>query len=238
VPRQDDQGSVVLLPLREFQASLSESRWNQGGKEGNLFPPPAGPIKIPYVGSLPLKAGRNPGGFLPAHMKAGPGRERAVEARQMRGRKRADSKAAEADEERMIRILVVDDHQIVRQGLRQIIEEEPDLELAGEAGSAEAMMKLLREREWDVLVLDITLPGRSGLEVLREVKALKPRMPVLMLSMHPESHYAKQAMADGASGYVTKESAAQEMVKAIRQVAMGGSYLSERLAGELSGGGD
>jgi two-component system invasion response regulator UvrY len=175
---------------------------------------------------------------LPAHMKAGLSREWAVEARQMSGRKRAYSRADKADEETMIRILVVDDHQIVRQGLRQIIEEEPDMELAGEAGSAEGMMKLLREREWDVLVLDITLPDRSGLEMLGEVKALKPLMPVLMLSMHPESYYAKQAMADGASGYVTKESAAQEMVKAIRQVAMGGSYLSERLAGELSGGGD
>ena len=137
-----------------------------------------------------------------------------------------------------IRVLVVDDHVIVRQGLRMIMEEEPDMELAGEAGSAEELMQKMVESEWDVVLLDITLPDRSGLEALRDIKAMRPDMPVLILSMHPEEQYANQALKSGASGYLTKEGAAQEVVRAIREVVGGGVYAKRPPANRLSGKGE
>lgn len=130
----------------------------------------------------------------------------------------------------MIRILVVDDHTVVRQGLRSIVAEEPDMEVGGEAATAAELLRRVREGEWDVVVLDISLPDRSGLEVLREVKELRPEMPVLILSMHPGGQYAARAMREGAAGYVGKESAASEMVRAIRKVVGGGTYFSPYLA--------
>ena len=141
-------------------------------------------------------------------------------------------------DETSIRVLVVDDHIIVRQGLRMIMEEEPDMEVAGEAGSAEELMQKMVESEWDVVLLDITLPDRSGLEALRDIKDMRPNMPVLILSMHPEEQYANQALKSGASGYLTKEGAAQEVVRAIREVVGGGVYEKKPPANGLSGKGE
>jgi two-component system, NarL family, invasion response regulator UvrY len=139
----------------------------------------------------------------------------------------------------VIEVLVVDDHQLLRQGLMQLMEEEPDMEVAGEAGSIAGLMEKLAEREWDVLVLDVSLPDRGGLEALKEIKGLRPEMPVLILSMHSDSRYARQALENGASGYVTKASAAEEVITAVRRVVGGGVYLSEAMAGKLSAkGGD
>ena len=137
----------------------------------------------------------------------------------------------------MIKVLIADDHEIVRKGLKRVMEEEPDMEVAGEAGSAAEMLWQLRRGRWDVLVLDISLPDRSGLDALKEVKSVYPELPILILSMHPESQYAKQALRDGASGYVTKGGAVQEVVEAVRVVAGGGSYVSASLADELYGEG-
>lgn len=133
----------------------------------------------------------------------------------------------------MIRVLIADDHEIVRQGLKQIMEEEPDMEVTGEAGSAAELLWQVRRGQWDVLVLDITLPDRSGMDALKEVKSMRPELPVLILSMHPESQYAKQALQYGASGYVTKGGAVQEVVTAVRQVVGGGKYVNEPLSREF-----
>jgi two-component system invasion response regulator UvrY len=152
----------------------------------------------------------------------------------MVGKRREKAVAGKAS----IRVLVVDDHIIVRQGLRLIMDEEPDMEVAGEASSAEELMKKMDESEWDVVLLDITLPDRSGLEVLKDIKAMQPDLPVLILSMHPEEQYASQALKKGASGYLTKESAAQEVVEAIRQVVDGGLYTRGHQKDQLSGTGE
>ncbi len=137
-----------------------------------------------------------------------------------------------------VRVLVVDDHVIVRQGLRMIMDEEPDMEVEGEAGSAEELMQKMVESDWDVVILDITLPDRSGLEALKDIKAMHPDLPVLMLSMHPEEQYANQALKSGASAYLTKEGAAQEVVKAIREVVGGGVYARNQAHERLSGKGE
>ena len=137
-----------------------------------------------------------------------------------------------------IRVLVVDDHTIVRHGLKLIMEEEPDMYVAGEASCVAECIAKVGESEWDVVLLDITLPDRSGLEALKDIKAMRPALPVLILSMHPEEQYAKQARLSGASGYMTKESAAQEVVGAIRQVVGGGMYTRGPLQEGLSGMGE
>jgi len=155
------------------------------------------------------------------------------EAVYMGGKGRGKAVAGKAT----IRVLVVDDHVIVRQGLRLIMDEEPDMEVAGEASSVEELMKKIRESEWDIVLLDITLPDRSGLEALKEIKAMRPHLPVLILSMHPEEQYASQALKKGASGYLSKESAAQEVVEAIRQVVGGGVYTGGNNKDQLSGKG-
>ena len=144
----------------------------------------------------------------------------------------------EMDKSSSIRVLVVDDHTIVRQGLKLIMDEELDMSVAGEASCAAECIARVNESEWDVVLLDITLPDRSGLEALKDVKAMRPELPVLILSMHPEEQYAKQAIMNGASGYMTKECAAQEVVGAIRQVVRGGMYTREPLPGGLSGKGE
>lgn len=137
-----------------------------------------------------------------------------------------------------IRVLVADDHAVVRRGLRQILEAEPDIEVVAEATNGAEAVALVRERSVDAVLLDITMPGRSGLEVLRELNGVRPEMRVLVLSMHPEERYAVRVLKEGAAGYLTKESAPEELVRAVRKVAAGGRYigasLAERLAGELS----
>jgi DNA-binding NarL/FixJ family response regulator len=137
----------------------------------------------------------------------------------------------------MIRILVADDHAVVRQGVIQILAEVRDMLVKDEAqNSAEALDKVLKY-EYDVVLLDISMPGRSGLEVLEDIKSQRPKLAVLILSMHPEEQYAVRALRAGASGYLTKASAPQELIGAIRKVAQGGKYvtasLAEKLADEL-----
>jgi two-component system, NarL family, invasion response regulator UvrY len=133
----------------------------------------------------------------------------------------------------MIKILIADDHAIVRRGLTQIVAEEPDMVVAGEAQNEEEVLALLGNGEWDVVILDITMPGRSGLEVLRGLKQTRPTLPVLILSMHPEDQFAVRALKAGAAGYMNKEAAPDELVKAIRKVLEGGKYVSSTLAEKL-----
>lgn len=133
-----------------------------------------------------------------------------------------------------MKILLADDHAVVRKGLKQILADEFKRAIFGEARNATEALDLIWKEHWDVVVLDITMPGRSGLEVLREIKRHKPRTPVLVLSMHPENQFAVRVLKRGASGYMTKESAPDELVGAIRKVLAGGRYVSTSLAEKLA----
>jgi len=134
----------------------------------------------------------------------------------------------------MLRILIADDHAIVRQGLKQIVTETQDMMVAGEASNGQELLNKIKEGEYDVVVLDITMPGRNGMDVLRQLRSERPWLPVLMLSIHPEEQYALRALRAGASGYLTKESAPDELVVAIRKVSRGGKYVSSSLAEKLA----
>ncbi len=134
----------------------------------------------------------------------------------------------------MIRVLIVDDHTILRRGLSQIIAETDDMEVGGEAESGAQAVKLARAENFDVVLLDISMPDRNGMDTLKQLKKEKPKLAVLMLSMHPEEHYAMRALKAGASGYLTKQSAPALLVTAIRQVASGRKYVSSELAEELA----
>ena len=134
----------------------------------------------------------------------------------------------------MIRVLIADDHAIVRQGLKQILAETKDMVVAGEAETAHEALKLVREAEWDVALLDISMPDKSGIDTLKLIRKERPKLPVLMLSMHPEDHYAVRCLKAGASGYLTKQSAPVQLVRAIRQVASGRKYISPAVAEELA----
>lgn len=133
-----------------------------------------------------------------------------------------------------MRILITDDHAVVRQGLKQILAEEFKRAEFGEAGSAQEAIDRVWKENWDVVVLDITMPGRSGLEVLKEIKKTKPKLPVLVLSMHPEDQFAVRLLKIGASGYMTKESAPNELVGAVKKVMAGGRYISGSLAEKMA----
>ena len=133
-----------------------------------------------------------------------------------------------------IHVLIADDHAIVRQGLRQILSETDDLVVAGEADDGVDAMLLARQREWDVVLLDISMPNRNGIDTLKMLKKEFPRLPVLILSMHQEDLYAVRALKAGASGYLTKQSAPELLVTAIRQVASGHKYVSPSLAVKLA----
>ena len=133
----------------------------------------------------------------------------------------------------MLRILIADDHPIVRRGLKQILCDEPDISIVREAQSADEVLEFVRARNWDAVILDISMPGRGGLDTLEELKRQYPDLPVLMLSMHPEDQYAARAFKSGAAGYMTKESAPDELVKAIRKITKGGRYVSEAFAEKL-----
>jgi DNA-binding NarL/FixJ family response regulator len=137
----------------------------------------------------------------------------------------------------MIRILIADDHTLMREGLKQILREYSDIIVAEEASSAHEVIGKLWKENYDLILLDIRFPGRSGLDVLRQLKCIKPTLPVLILSMYPEEQYAVRSLRAGASGYLTKESAPEELIAAIRRVAQGRRYitssLAERLAFEL-----
>lgn len=133
-----------------------------------------------------------------------------------------------------IRILIADDHAIVRHGLRQILSELEDMVVTGEAKNGLQALQLVRQGEWDVVLLDVSMPDRNGIDTLKQLKKEYPKLPVLMLSMHPEEHYAIRALKAGASGYLTKQSAPEQLVTAIRQVASGKKYVSPSLAEELA----
>src|SRR6202163_1062021 len=134
----------------------------------------------------------------------------------------------------MIQILIVDDHAILRRGLKEILEREfRDVRIGG-AGTAEEALTQLDSEKWDLVILDITMPGRSGVDVLGNIKALRPKLPVLVLSMHPEDQYGKRVLKAVASGYMNKESAPEELIKALRKVLAGGRYVSPALAEKLA----
>lgn len=130
----------------------------------------------------------------------------------------------------MIRVLIVDDHAIVRQGLKRILAETPDMAVAGEAESGAEALKKIREEEWDVVLLDVSMPGRNGIDVLKQIMSENRGIRVLILSMYPEDQYAVRMFKAGASGYMTKETAPEELVEAIRKVAAGKKYISATLA--------
>ncbi|MFC2031046.1 response regulator [Chloroflexota bacterium] len=136
----------------------------------------------------------------------------------------------------MIRVLVADDHAVVRRGVLQILDEAHDLVAAGQASSGRQVLKKVRDEDYDVLLLDIAMPEGSGFEVLHQLRTLKPGLQILILSMYPERQYAIRALRAGAAGYLTKESAPDELVAAIRRVARGGRYISLSLAEELANG--
>jgi two-component system, NarL family, invasion response regulator UvrY len=133
-----------------------------------------------------------------------------------------------------MKILITDDHAVVRSGLKQILAEEFTKAEFGEASSAQEAIDRVWKENWDVVVLDITMPGRSGLEVLKEIKKSRPKLPVLMLSMHPEDQFAVRLLKIGASGYMTKESAPNELVGAVKKVIAGGRYVSPSLAEKMA----
>jgi two-component system invasion response regulator UvrY len=134
----------------------------------------------------------------------------------------------------MIRALIADDHAVVRQGLKQILGDTPEMVVAGEATNGQEVLDKIRAETWDVVVLDISLPDRSGLDILKQLRSERPKLPVLVLSMHSEDQYAMRVLKAGASGYLTKDSAPDELVKAIRKVVSGGRYVSSLLAEKLA----
>lgn len=134
----------------------------------------------------------------------------------------------------MIRVLVVDDHAVVREGLKRILAEAGDITVVGEAVSEEQALHEAGKHNCDVVVTDITLPGRGGLELLKDLKRNHPRVPVLILSVHAEEQFALRALKAGAAGYLTKETAPDELVLAIRKVAKGGRYVSTAVAEQLA----
>lgn len=134
----------------------------------------------------------------------------------------------------MIRILVVDDHPIIREGIKQIINEANDIIVEDEASNGYEALEKIRKKDYDVILLDISIPGINGLDVLKQVKTIRPAQLVLILSIFPEEHYASRVLIAGASGYLTKDSAPTELIKAIRKVANKGKYISASLAEKLA----
>jgi two-component system invasion response regulator UvrY len=130
----------------------------------------------------------------------------------------------------LIRVLIADDHPLLRRGLKNILQEEPDFHPPGEAENSDQALELINEKPWDIIVLDIAMPGRSGLEALSEIKRLRASLPVLILSMHSEEQFALRAIKAGASGYITKNDAPSELVRAIRRILAGRKYVSAALA--------
>lgn len=133
----------------------------------------------------------------------------------------------------MIKVFIADDHAVVREGIKHIFSEAPEIHVAGEASNGQEVLETIWEKNYDLLLLDIAMPGRDGLEVLKEVKMQKPKLPVLILSMFPEEQYALRALKSGASGYLTKDSIPNELLKAVRKVLRGGIYISSSFSEKL-----
>ena len=136
----------------------------------------------------------------------------------------------------MIRIVIADDHAIVREGLKRIVSAAPGLEVAGEASDGAQLMQLVRNLEFELLTLDLSMPGRSGIELIKLVRAERPKLRILVLSMHQEMQYAVRAIKAGANGYLTKESAPEQLVQAIRRIAGGGAFVTPEVAEQLAMG--
>jgi two-component system, NarL family, invasion response regulator UvrY len=135
-----------------------------------------------------------------------------------------------------LKVLVADDHAIIRDALRKILADSPDLELAGEAATGHETLQKVRERDWDLVVLDMSMPGRSGLDLIKLLRAERPRLRILVFSMHPEEQYAVRAIRAGASGYLSKEGDSELLLPAMRKVAGGGAYVSGAVAELLAVG--
>jgi len=133
-----------------------------------------------------------------------------------------------------MRILIADDHAVFRRGLRETVAEAFPRVTFGEAKTAAEAVELVRRLPWDVVILDISMPGKSGLDILDDVKRLRPRTPVLLLTMHPEQQYARRALKAGAAGYLTKDSVPDELKSAIKKISAGGRYVSATLAEKLA----
>lgn len=134
----------------------------------------------------------------------------------------------------MIKILIADDHAIVRAGVKQILSQENDIAIAGEAATGKEVINLVNNSVFDMVLLDISMPGKSGIEILKQIKLIDPNLPVLILSMYPEKQYAIRSLRAGASGYLTKGNAADELVQAIRHVSQGEKYITTTLASSLA----
>lgn len=134
----------------------------------------------------------------------------------------------------MIRIVIADDHAIMREGLKRIVSSANDMEVTGEAANGTEVMQRVRELTFDLLMLDLSMPGRSGMELIKQVRAEKPKLRILVLSMHQELQYAVRAIKSGASGYLTKESAPDQLEQAIRKIAAGGAFISAEVAEQLA----
>lgn len=134
----------------------------------------------------------------------------------------------------MTNILIADDHSIVREGLKQVLVDTPDMVVTGEAKDGEEALDKALRNDYDVVVLDISMPGQSGLEVLKQIKSSKPKLPVLILSMYPEDQFALRVLKAGASGYLSKESAPEELINALRKVSSGAKYISSTLLEKIA----
>ena len=134
----------------------------------------------------------------------------------------------------MIRVLISDDHALLRSGVKEIVVRGLKDSMCGEAASAEQVLAQVQNHKWDIVILDLSMPGRSGIEVLVELKRLQPRLPILVLSMHPEDQYGKRVLRAGASGYMNKDVAPDELINAVRKVLAGGRYVSPALAERLA----
>lgn len=134
----------------------------------------------------------------------------------------------------MLRILIADDHSVVRKGLKQILLDEFSSALIEEVADAEALIKKVISSQWDVVISDLSMPGRSGLDALQQIKSSHPNLPVLILSIHPEEQYALRALKSGASGYLTKDAAPDELVKAVQKILLGKKYISQSIAEKLA----
>lgn len=136
----------------------------------------------------------------------------------------------------MIRVFIADDHTLMREGLKQILAGSGDMTVAGEAGDGLQVLAALPNAEWDILLLDMSMPGRSGVELIKQIKSEKPQLPILVLSMHKEDEYAVRTIRAGAGGYLCKDSASQQLLSAIRKVTAGGNFISPEIASDLAFG--
>jgi DNA-binding NarL/FixJ family response regulator len=136
----------------------------------------------------------------------------------------------------MIKILIADDHAILRAGLKHLLSEYPDIVVAGEASNGHEALAKVQEESWSAMVLDMTMPGKSGIELIKQLKLIAPKLPILILSMHKEDVYAVRALKAGAAGYLCKDNAEDQLVPALRKVAAGGLYITPEVAEKLAAG--